>query len=278
MAVYMQEIDVADLRRISELIYERYNYDFRNYAMSSFKRRVVRILELKKLTVPNLLTKLIDTPPFIHEFVDELTVNVTEMFRDPGFWKVMRHEVLPGIIRNKKKFSIWHAGCSSGEEVLTMAVLLEEMGILDNATITATDLDTHMLERAKSGAYPSKNMPLNEQNYLSFGGAETDLRKYYLQENGHVIFDRNLLKRVSYIRHDLVTGGVFAKFDLILCRNVMIYFNQDLQNEVLKKFHESLQPNGYLSIGSKESLIWCDYANRFTVVNNDEKIYRKIKD
>ena len=275
---YMQDLDIADLKRISELIYEKYNYDFRNYPMSSFKRRVVRILEVKKLTLPNLLGKLTDTPPFIHEFIDELTVNVTEMFRDPGFWKVMRHEVLPAIHRDKKKFTIWHAGCSSGEEVLTMAVLLEEMGILDNATIVATDLDINMLERARSGAYPRKNMPLNEQNYLSFGGSEAGLQKYYLQENGHVIFDRKLLNHVSYMRHDLVTGGVFAKFDLILCRNVMIYFNQDLQNEVLKKFHESLQPNGYLSIGSKESLIWCDYANRFTVVNNDEKIYRKIKD
>ena len=278
MTPYMQDLDVADLKRISELIYEKYNYDFRNYAMSSFKRRVVRILELKKLTLPNLLTKLTEAPPFINEFIDELTVNVTEMFRDPGFWKVMCLEVLPAIHRNKKKFSIWHAGCSSGEEVLTMAVMLEEMGILDDVTITATDLDANILERAKLGVYPSKNMPLNEQNYASYGGDIAGLRKYYLQENGHVKFDRSLLNKVTYMRHDLVTGDVFGRFDLILCRNVMIYFNQELQNEVLKKFHESLLPNGYLSIGSKESLIWCDYANRFMVISNDEKIYRKIRD
>ena len=128
MVPFKQEIDVADLKRISELIYEKYNYDFRNYAMSSFKRRVVRILELKKLTITNLLNKLTDTPPFINEFVDELTVNVTEMFRDPGFWRVMRHEVLPAIRQRNEQFRIWHAGCSSGEEVLTMAVLLHEMG------------------------------------------------------------------------------------------------------------------------------------------------------
>lgn len=278
MTPYMQDLDVADLKRISELIYEKYNYDFRNYAMSSFKRRVVRILELKKLTLSNLLTKLTEAPPFINEFIDELTVNVTEMFRDPGFWKVMCQEVLPAIQKNKKKFSIWHAGCSSGEEVLTMAVMLEEMGILDDVTITATDLDANMLERAKLAVYPTKNMPLNEQNYTSFGGDIAGLRKYYLQENGHVKFDHSLLSNVTFMRHDLVTGDVFDRFDLILCRNVMIYFNQELQNEVLKKFHESLLPNGYLSIGSKESLIWCDYANRFMVISNDEKIYRKIKD
>ena len=278
MISYMQDLDVADLKRISELIYEKYNYDFRNYAMSSFKRRVVRILELKKLTPGNLLKKLTDTPPFIHEFIDELTVNVTEMFRDPGFWKVMRDEVLPAIIMRKKNFSIWHAGCSSGEEVLTMSAILSEMGILDDVSITATDLDSNMLQRARTAALPMKNMELNERNYSTFTGDESTLKKYYHAENGHAVFHRDLVDRVSFREHDLVVGEVFDRFDLILCRNVMIYFNQSLQNEVLKKFHESLLPNGYLSIGSKESLIWCDYANRFAVVSNDEKIYKKIKD
>jgi chemotaxis protein methyltransferase CheR len=274
----MQDLDVADLKRISELIYEKYNYDFRNYAMSSFKRRVVRILEVKKLTPANLLRKLTDTPPFIEEFVDELTVNVTEMFRDPNFWKVIRFEVLPAIRLQKRKFRIWHAGCSSGEEVLTMSVLLHEMGILDDVSITATDLDGNMLERARSYACPIKSMDQNEKNYHSFGGNSTGLKKYYSPQNGHAIFEPGLMKEVSFIKHDLVLGDVFDRFDLILCRNVMIYFNQALQNEVLKKFHQSLLPNGYLSIGSKESLIWCDYANRFAVVNHDEKIYRRIRD
>src|SRR5690349_19686363 len=188
MIAYMQDLDVADLKRISELIYEKYNYDFRNYAMSSFKRRVVRILEVKKLTTANLLRKLSDTPPFIDEFVDELTVNVTEMFRDPNFWKVIRYEVLPAIRLQKRKFRIWHAGCSSGEEVLTMCVLLHEMGILDDVSITATDLDAHMLERAKSSACPIKSMDQNEKNYFSFGGNSIGLKKYYQQINGHAIF------------------------------------------------------------------------------------------
>jgi chemotaxis protein methyltransferase CheR len=274
----MQDIDIADLKRISELIYEKYNYDFRNYAMSSFKRRVVRILELKKLTLSNLLKKLTDTPAFINEFIDELTVNVTEMFRDPGFWKVMRQEVIPAIRLHNKKFNVWHAGCSSGEEVMTMVLMLDEMGILGDVSITATDLDVNMLERAKSATYPIKNMALNEQNYLSYGGSGHAFKNYYQQQNGHAIFNRNLVSQVAFVKHDLVLGDVFDRFDLILCRNVMIYFNQDLQNEVLKKFHESLCRNGYLSIGSKESLIWCDYANRFNVVNTDEKIYKKIKE
>jgi chemotaxis protein methyltransferase CheR len=274
----MQDIDIADLKRISELIYQKYNYDFRNYAMSSFKRRVLRIMELKKFTVESLIKKLNESPAFINEFLDELTVNVTEMFRDPSFWRIMREEIIPAILLNHKQFKIWHAGCSSGEEVLTMTIMLKEMGILQDVTLIATDLDTNILEKAKSGIYPIKNMELNEKNYIRFQGTASALKEYYREENGNAVFNKELLANVSFRKHDLVLGDIFNKFDLILCRNVMIYFNQALQNEVLKKFHESLFKYGYLAIGSKESLIWCDYANRFIVVNNEEKIYKKIKD
>lgn len=274
----MQDIDIADLKRISELIHQKYNYDFRNYAMSSFKRRVLRIMELKKLNVDSLLKKLVDSPAFINEFLDELTVNVTEMFRDPSFWRVMREEIIPAILLNHKQFKIWHAGCSSGEEVLTMSIMLKEMGILHDVTMIATDLDVNILERAKTGIYPLKNMELNEKNYIRFQGTASSLKAYYREENGQAVFNKELLMNVSFRKHDLVLGEIFNKFDLVLCRNVMIYFNQTLQNDVLKKFHESLFKYGYLAIGSKESLIWCDYANRFIVVNNEEKIYKKIKD
>jgi chemotaxis protein methyltransferase CheR len=273
----MLDIDIADLKRISEFIYQKYQYDFRNYAMSSFKRRVIRIMELKKLSVDALLKRLNDSPSFINEFLDELTVNVTEMFRDPSFWRIMREEILPAIMLNHKQFKIWHAGCSSGEEVLSMSIMLKEMGVLQNVTMIATDLDTNILEKAKTGIYPIKNMELNEKNYIRFQGTGA-FKDYYQEENGMAVFDKELLMNVSFRRHDLVVGEIFNKFDLILCRNVMIYFNQTLQNEVLKKFHESLFKYGYLAIGSKESLIWCDYANRFIVVNNEEKIYKKIKD
>jgi chemotaxis protein methyltransferase CheR len=274
----MQDIDIADLKRISELIYQKYNYDFRNYAMSSFKRRVLRILELKKLSVEALIKKLTESPQFINEFLDELTVNVTEMFRDPSFWRIMREEIIPAIMLNHRQFKIWHAGCSSGEEVVSMCIMLKEMGLLHDVQIIATDLDVNILDKAKLITYPAKNMELNEKNYIRFQGTASSLKEYYKEENGNVVFDKNLLMNVQFRKHDLVLGEVFNKFDLVLCRNVMIYFNQTLQNEVLKKFHESLFKYGYLAIGSKESLIWCDYANRFIVVNNEEKLYKKIKD
>jgi len=273
----IQDIDIADLKKITELIQVKHGYDFRNYAMSSFKRRMLRILELKSLTVETLLKKLQDQPTFIDEFLDELTVNVTEMFRDPGFWRIIRDEIIPGILLNHKQFKIWHAGCSSGEEVLSMTIVLKEMGILQDVQLYATDLDTTILEKAKQASYPIKNMELNEKNYIRYEG-KGSLKDYYKEENGKAVFDKSLLQNVTFRKHDLVKGEVFNKFDLILCRNVMIYFNQTLQNEVLKKFHESMFKYGYLAIGSKESLIWCEVASKFLVVNNEEKVYKKIKD
>jgi chemotaxis protein methyltransferase CheR len=151
------------------------------------------------------------------------------------------------------------------------------MGIHQDVTVIATDLDVNILERAKLGSYPVKNIDLNEKNYIRYQGTG-QLKDYYKEENGNAVFDKDLLSNVSFRKHDLVLGDVFNKFDLILCRNVMIYFNQTLQNEVLKKFHASLFKYGYLAIGSKESLIWCDFADRFIVVNNEEKVYKKIKD
>lgn len=272
----MKDVDIADLRRITDLVKTKHGYDFTNYAMSSFKRRIVRILELYNMNVDSLLRRLQERS-FAEEFLNEITVNVTEMFRDPSFWRVLRDDIIPAILLNHQKIRIWHAGCSSGEEVFSMAILLKEMDLLNSAQIIATDLDTNILDRAKKGEYTVKNMELNEKNYIRFQGSG-ELKDYYKEVNGKAVLDKSLVSDVSWRNHDLVKGGVFNKFDLVLCRNVMIYFNQNLQNEVLKKFHESLFKYAYLAIGSKESLIWCDIANKFIVVNNEEKVYKKIKD
>jgi chemotaxis protein methyltransferase CheR len=274
----MQEIHIVDIRNLTETIKTKYGYDFTNYAISSFKRRILRILELHKFNSVNALAKKIaEDPKFFEEFISEITVNVTEMFRDPSFWRFLRDKVLPNILLNHKKVSIWHAGCSSGEEVYSMAIMLKEMGILEDSKIIATDIDDQILERARSGVYTARNMELNQKNYVRFGG-ENELNSYCEVKNGLAYMDKSLVKDVSYRKHDLVNGIVFNKFDIVLCRNVMIYFNQNLQNDVLKKLHESTFKYGYLAIGSKESLIWCDIANKFIVVNNEEKIYKKIKE
>ncbi len=271
------DIEIADLKKIASTVHAKYGYDFRDYAMSSFKRRLLRILQLDNLTIESLLRKINEQPEFIHHFLDEITVNTTEFFRDPGFWRLLRQEIIPSIRLNNQQFRILHAGCSSGEEVLSMAILLREMGIHNDVSITATDIDTTILDKARGAAYPIKNMELNEKNYIRFEG-QHNLKQYYSEQNGKAVFDPNLLKSVSFRKHDLVTGDVFNKFDLVLCRNVMIYFNQKLQNEVLKKLHSSLFTYGYLCIGNKESVIWCDYANRFITVNHEEKVFKKIRD
>ncbi|MEI9922148.1 MAG: protein-glutamate O-methyltransferase CheR [Bacteroidota bacterium] len=271
------DIDIAEIKKITTLVQSKYGYDFRDYAMSSFKRRMIRLLELKSMTTESLLKKLNDQPAFITEFLDEVTVNVTELFRDPSFWRLLRDEVIPSILQNNKEFRILHAGCSSGEEVVSMTILLKEMGITNNVSIVATDIDPCILEKAITATYPMKNMEVNEKNYIRYQGTGK-ITDYYREERGSAVFDRSLLRNVAFKRFDLVTGEVFNKFDLILCRNVMIYFNQALQNEVLKKFHASLFKYGYLAIGTKESLMWCEFANRFICVNQEEKVYRKIKD
>ena len=274
----MQEIEIIELRRITDVVKNKYNYDFSNYAMSSFKRRVQRVLELYKFdSVEVLIKKIEGDAKFFKEFLAEITVNVTEMFRDPSFWREIRDDVIPNILLSNETFSIWHAGCSSGEEVASMAILLYEMGILDRARIVATDIDHVIIDKAKQGMYNAKNMEINAKNYVQFQGKK-QLSDYYREESGKAIIDKQLLRNVEFREHNLVIGEPFSKFDLILCRNVMIYFNQTLQNQVLKLFHASMFKYAYLAIGAKESLIWCEIANKFIVVNNEEKIYKKIKD
>jgi len=274
----MKDIEIADIKKVADVVKSQYDYDFTNYAMSSFKRRIQRIMDMHKFaTVDSLVKRIKEDKQFFEDFIVEITVNVTEMFRDPSFWRVLRDDIIPAIMLNHDKLRIWHAGCSSGEEVFSMAIVLKEMGLLQQATIIATDLDKEILKKAKLGKYTMKNMELNEKNYIRFQG-KTSLKDYYKEQNDYAVLDPNLVMNVSFREHDLVKGVVFNKFDLVLCRNVMIYFNQSLQNEVLKKFHESLFKYGYLVIGSKESLIWCDIANKFIVVNNEEKVYKKFKD
>jgi chemotaxis protein methyltransferase CheR len=274
----MGEIEIAELRKLTTFIQEKFDYNFKDYAMSSFRRRIKRMLDLYKLQTVDELIHILDTKDgFFEEFVSELTVNVTEMFRDPTFWRVLREHIIPNIMLNHNKISIWHAGCSSGEEIISMSIVLDEMGILDKAKIVATDIDRSIIAKAKEGRYPLKHMEVNRKNYLRYQG-KYSLEKYYTEVGSEAVINKALLENVSYRKHDLVQGSVFSKFDLVLCRNVMIYFNQTLQNQVLHRLHESLFKYGYLVIGSKESLIWCDIAHKFIVVNNEEKIYKKIKD
>ena len=274
----MPEVEIVDLRALTEFVKAEFDYDFSEYAMSSFKRRINRILEMYEFhSVRDLINELKSKPSFFQEFLSEITVNVTEIFRDPSFWREIRDHVIPNILLNNDKIRIWHAGCSSGEEVFSMAILLKENGWLEKSQIIATDIDNAILERAKKGTFSAKNIDLNNRNYIRFQG-KSSFSDYYTVKKNDAFLNQDLAHFVSFREQNLVKDEVFNKFDLVLCRNVMIYFNQNLQNKVLKTLHGSLFRYGYLAIGSKESLIWCEIANKFIVANNEEKIYKKIKD
>jgi len=270
------DVGISDLKKVIQVIKEKYNYDFSNYALSSFKRRITRILELKNMTPDELANKISNNVFTKEEFLHEVTVNVTEMFRDPAFWRSVK-SVITLALQNREKIRIWHAGCSSGEEVFSMLILLKEMDLLDKIEIIASDIDKSILEKAKEGKISRKSMEININNYFSYNG-DKGINKYFKAEKDYYCFDKSILSLVSFREIDLVKAVPFSKFDIILCRNVLIYFNQVLQNEVLNLFSNCLFSGGYLAIGAKESISWCEVSTKFVPVNQEEKVYKKIRD
>lgn len=270
------ELDRDELDRFIHEVRAKYSYDFANYAQSSFKRRVAMVLKKHGIKRLNYLTdRVLADAVFFDQVLLDITVNTTEMFRDPTFWKYLRLHVLPELAK-RPELAIWHAACSSGEEVLSMAILLKEEGLFDRARVYATDINHKVLKRAADGRYAARNLELFRTNYLATG-AKTQLEAYYQLQGGDPVFDRGLLERVNFRPHDLALEGSFGKFDLVFCRNVMIYFNQTLQNRVFELLHDSLFLGGFLALGAKESLIWCRIADKFQTVSDHEKIYRKLR-
>jgi len=268
-------VGLTELRKLSDFIRYKYNFDFSHYAVASFQRRIMRVMEIHKLnTIDDLIKKLAASVTFYDDFLKEITVNTTEMFRDPSLWRALRENILPEL-KNKTTIRIWHAGCSSGEEIYSMAILLKEAGFNGNVKIWATDINSNVIETAKEGKYPIRNMELNEANYSRFEGVAT-LKNYYIEKDGFAFMDKNLLNNVTFKIHNLANKEVFCKFDLIMCRNVLIYFDKVLQDDVFKLFHESLNRHAYFVIGSKESMIWSSISNKFKLINDREKIYQAL--
>lgn len=272
----IEDIELKQLKNLIAHIKEKYQYDFTDYAMSSFKRRVIRLLEIFNLdSVESLIHKIDGEKSFIETVVKEITVNTTEMFRDPSFWRKLRDEIFPEI-NAVNKIRIWHAACSSGEEVYSMCIMLKELDLWDKCQIVASDLNEDVLDTAKKGVYFNRNMEVNEANYQRFEGKKK-LSEYYTQLNPELVqFDPRLISNVNFYKYDLVKNQPFSKFDLILCRNVMIYFNIELQNRVVELFDGSLFKGGYLAVGSKETIAWCNAAKNFSTISAEEKVYKKL--
>ena len=203
------------------------------------------------------------------------SINVTEMFRDPEFFKSFRTNIIP-FVRDYPNIRIWHVGCSTGEEVYSMAILLHEEGIYEKVKLYATDFNAKMIDQAKKGAFSLSNMQLYTKNYIEAGGT-SDFSEYYKVVDEKVVFHSFLQKNMIYAEHNLVTDSSFNEFDIIICRNVLIYFNKSLQNEVHQLFYESLSLGGFLGLGKREGIRFTSHGNCYEEIDATEKLYRKFK-
>ncbi|RRA97984.1 CheR family methyltransferase [Larkinella rosea] len=266
-------ISTEELEEIILLVRKQYGYDFGDYARASLQRRVIRCMQKAGcLTAYELKYQLTNDSRFFTWFIESLTVNVTEMFRDPAFYKELRNNVLPKLA-SYPTIKIWHAGCSTGEEVFSMAILLHEVGLLNRARLYATDLNPANLERARQGIVPLQNMKEYTSNYIQSGGIR-DFSSYYTARYDNAIIHKEYRKNLVFATHNLATDQVFNEFQLVCCRNVLIYFNRTLQNRVMTLFSNSLSPLGYLALGMKESLLFSEARHQFDVVSPAVRIYR----
>jgi chemotaxis protein methyltransferase CheR len=273
---YARELERVEIDLLLEGVYRHYGFDFRSYAYASLKRRLWKRIDAEGLSTISQLQNLVlhDTAAMERLLLD-LSVTVSAMFRDPTFYVAFRERVVP-TLRTYPFIRMWHAGCSTGEEVHSMAILLEEEGLYDRARIYATDINEVVLARARDGIYPVDRMQEYTQNYLKAGGRRS-FSEYYTAKYDHALFNASLRRNVVFAQHNLVTDRSFSEFNVILCRNVMIYFDRKLQERVQQLFYESLPIYGYLALGNKESLRLSKYEEFFEPVDAKERIYRRMR-
>ncbi|HTM99741.1 MAG TPA: protein-glutamate O-methyltransferase CheR [Pedobacter sp.] len=273
-AYHPTEISVEQLHDLIAIIKHVHGFDFTEYSEASFKRQVTKILQLQKLSVFDLRTLLINDSDYFEQFLFKITVNVTEMFRDPLFYKSIRENIIP-YLNSYQRIKIWNAGCSSGEELYSFAILFAEENLYSRSFFYGTDINADVLKIAKEGIYTLNKMKLNSENYRE-SGALNSLSKYYTAKYDAVSIKHSIKKNVLFSVHNLVSDGVFNEFQVISCRNVLIYFNKDLQNKVLELFYNSLASFGFLCLGSKETIRDANLKSRFKVIDKRHNIYQRI--
>ena len=270
MSLTIEQIEV-DL--LLEALYKRYGYDFRHYGRASIKRRIEHHLAKSSLsTISELIPKILHDSKAFESLFFDISVTVTEMFRDPWVYQTLRQKVIP-FLQTFPFINVWHAGCATGEEVYSLAILLQEENLYNRVQIYATDINDMALQKAKSRIYPLEKMKAYSQNYQKAGGKKS-LSDYYHAQYHSVIFDSALQKNITFANHNLVTDGVFGEMHLILCRNVLIYFDKSLQERVFQLLQASLCHNGFLCLGSKESLFLSTVKDNFVGVLTNDKIYQ----
>jgi chemotaxis protein methyltransferase CheR len=270
------ELENGALRSLLQAVHSSYGYDFTDYAEASMRRRVIHYMGMHKINdLSDLQSLILKDENIFRDFLQELSVTVTEMFRDPGFYKGLREKVVERLA-TYPIIKVWVAGCATGEEVYSMAILFKEAGILDRSMIYATDINQQSLQIAKDGVYDASSMKAYTGNYQRSGGTSS-FSEYYKSKYNSVMFDKSLKRNIVFSAHNLVMDKAFNEFQLIICRNVLIYFNQELQKRVLDLFHGSLCMFGFLGLGNKESLRFGAQQQSFEEVDRKERIFMKIK-
>jgi chemotaxis protein methyltransferase CheR len=269
------DLETIELQLLLEGVFRQYGFDFREYAPASLKRRVSRRVQAEHAgTIAGLLDKLLHDPDVMERLLLDLSINVTAMFRDPTFYRALRDKVVP-LLRTYPFTRIWVAGCSTGEEVYSLAILLTEEDLYERTRIYATDINEAVLQRAQAGVFPLDKMREYTENYIRAGGRRSFSEYYHAKYEG-ALFERALTDNVVWAPHNLVQDRAFNEFNVILCRNVMIYFDRPLQRRVHELFHESLERFGILALGHKESIRFTGFEDRYEELDAAEKLYRKV--
>ena len=269
-----KDIPELEISLLLEAVYLKYGYDFRQYSKAHIRRRIMNRMVLSGIEdVSKMHSMVLNDATFASHLLQDLSITVTEMFRDPGFYRSLRENVVP-ILKTYPFIKIWHAGCATGEEAYSMAIVLKEEGLYDRTTIYATDFNQQALNRAREGIFSNKTMKEYTTNYQLSGGKES-FSDYYTSDCNNVIMNQSLKKNILWANHNLVTDSVFAEVHLILCRNVLIYFDKSLQNTVQNLFYGSLINSGILCLGSKETLNSTDVFEKYTEVDKKQRIFKK---
>jgi chemotaxis protein methyltransferase CheR len=276
IAATRPEREVTEINLLLDGVFRHYGYDFRQYAFASIRRRTMgRARAEGAKTVLELLDRVLDDQACMGRLLRALTIHVTSMFRDPQFYIAFREKVVP-FLKTYPFVRIWDAGCSSGAEVYSLAILLAEEGIYDRCRIYATDLSEDILRDAKQGMFPLNSMKQYTENYQKAGG-KASFSDYYSARYDHALFRPSLRKNIIFAQHDLVAGGSFNEFNVILCRNVMIYFNNSLQDRVHRLFYQSLARLGVLGLGQRESLRFSPHEASYEMVDAAQCLFRKVE-
>jgi chemotaxis protein methyltransferase CheR len=266
------KLEPLEIDLLLEAIFRRYGYDFRSYARASIERRIGQFLPGTGCTsVSEMIPRVLHDDEFFSRLARHFSISVTEMFRDPFVYRAVREKVIP-LLTARPHVNIWHAGCATGEEVYSLAIVLKEEGVYDRTTIYATDFNDEVLERAREGVYAIDMMKDATRNYQQAGG-KASFSEYYHAGYEAAAIDGSLKERIAFANHNLAVDGAFGEMHLIVCRNVLIYFNRELQDRALGLLTESLVRGGFLCLGTKEDLRYADVCNQYSVVDEEARIY-----